>query len=416
MSPLKYSSFNITKTQVLLLASGALSISTSVFSSELDLERFRVHGFGTVAITQSGNDEIYTPDYLSRDISTDKVSWDESLFGLQLDSSITDSLEASVQLVFRNRYDDDLEENIERAFLKYSPNEFYARIGRLGLDVYMLSEYRNVGYAYPWAHASLEFYGAFGMDYYDGAEIGYRVPTDLGHLQVSLYGGSTTQTSEMAGYVVKLDYESLVGTTLRYSQDNWTLHAALANATLASDVDFINELRDALDQSSAFWNEADSISSDLEVDGTSVTYASLGGLYDNGDWVAQSELSYADTESKVFPTFYTGYLSVARRLESITPFILGGFVEPVDDRSISSNAPVFLSSLQDAVSSIYSSTFDQKSLSVGASWDVVNNLSLTVQWDRTWVEPYGGELWNFDSVNTTSVTLDTYSLNCSFIF
>lgn len=395
-----------------------LSFSSPAFSDQNGLERFRVRGFGTLAITKSGDDDLYYPYYLSKDSTFgDDTSWDESLLGLQLDASITESFEASVQLVFRDRFDDSLEEQIERAFVKYSNKGLLVRVGRLGLDVYMLSEYRSVGYAYPWAHAPLEFYGAFGMESYNGAEVGYTFQTERGYFQASIYGGETSQTSEFLGLVIELDYESLVGSTLSYSQDDWTVRAAVTKATFASDIAQISTLRDALDSSSFLWADATTISDDLDIVGTSVTYSSIGALYDDGDWLVQSELSYADIETEAFPTFYTGYLSLAHRFDSLTPFIVGGFIEP-DDRSVTSDAPsgYVLEQLQSAVSSFYDMTFDQKSLSFGLRWDALNNMSLTAQWDRSWVEANGGGLWTFDSINTEAVTLDTYSLSCSFIF
>jgi hypothetical protein len=394
-----------------------LSFSTPVLSGEHEPDRFRVHGFGTLAITKSGNEDLNKPYYLSKNSgSDDDAYFDESLFGLQFDTSLSESFEASIQLVLRDRYDDDFEQHIERAFLKYSHNGLLVRAGRLGLDVYMLSEYRNVGYAYPWAHAPLDFYGAFGMDYFDGAEIGVTYQTDRGYVQASLYGGEATQPATMSGTKIQLDYESLFGTTLSYSQDNWMVRVALARSMFASDIESISLLRDTLDYYASYWTDAGAIADDLEIEGTSVTYSSIGGLYDSGDWVVQSELSYADIESDVFPTFYAGYLSIAHRFDSVMPFIVGGFVQPAGNREMRSEAPFGLESLQDALSTIYGVTFDQKSLSFGVRWDVLNNMSLVAQWDRSWLEENGGGLWSFDSINTEAITLDTYSLSCSFIF
>lgn len=54
-------------------------------------------------------------------------------------------------MVGRDRLDNTFENSVEWAFLKgrLFP-KLIVRAGRLGVDVFMLSEYRNIGFAYPW--------------------------------------------------------------------------------------------------------------------------------------------------------------------------------------------------------------------------------------------------------------------------
>lgn len=388
-------------------------------SIELGSDRLQFRGFGSIAMTHTGNDGLFFPFYLSNDtVTEDGTSFRESLLGLQLDGTLTDELEASIQAVLRDREDHSIDEHIERAFLKYSPDQWYLRGGRLGLDVYMLSEFVDVGFAYPWSHPSMEFYGPFGMDSYDGIELGYIFQLSNGQLEARIYGGQASQQVDQQGATTELDYRPLYGTTLIWTQDAWTWRLGLARNEIDGDIDSLGQLRDYLNAASPIWPEASEIAETLEIEGTPIGFYSLGAEYSAYPWVISSEISYTDIETEVFTTFYSGYLSVGYSTGPFTLFSVGGRIIPEDGRKILEDAPggFGLEILQQGAQTVFDTSLDQSSLSLGVRWDIKPNTALKAQWDRTWVEEYGGGLWNSDEINTEPVTVDTFSLKLDFVF
>ena len=69
----------------------------------------------------------------------------DSLVGAQVDYNITGRFDATVQMVAKKRAQQTIEESLEWAFIRWRPtDELAVRAGRLGLDLYMLSDYRSV--------------------------------------------------------------------------------------------------------------------------------------------------------------------------------------------------------------------------------------------------------------------------------
>jgi hypothetical protein len=115
-----------------------------------------------------------------------------------------------VQWVARNHAGAFFEQNLEWAYLRWRPwNDLDLRVGRLGLDVFLLSDYRNVGYAYPWMRPPQEFYAPLFPYHLDGADIAQRFHLGEGFLtlkssvpQLPTLGSAYLRENENAiGYV-----------------------------------------------------------------------------------------------------------------------------------------------------------------------------------------------------------------------
>ncbi|TCS40696.1 hypothetical protein [Reinekea marinisedimentorum] len=399
---------------------------------DLGSDQLRLHGFGSLAVTHSGDGEIYFPYYLTKEEMDEAGTYfDESLLGLQLDATLTDSLEATSQVIVRNRKDDSLENSLERVSIKYANGGFLARVGRIGMNIYTLSEYRDVGFAYTWAHPSMEFYGQFGMDYFDGAEVAYSFQLPAGTLQASVYGGQATQ--EFGGST-ELDYTDLLGSTLIWSHNSWVIRGGWFRGTIDGDLQSFANIRAGLQSAVEFsdsysvetWAEAEALIDDFEIDGTDINYTSLGVTYDAYPWLIESELSYTDLEAEALSGFFSGYISTGYSFDVITLFAMAGFIEPAEERKVVSDVETLsgpyasyqeeLEALQQGVQSAYNNRVDQNSLSIGMRVDVRQNMAIKLQWDHTWIDEYGNGLWYRDKENEDKTEVDTLSLKLDFVF
>ncbi|TMP21651.1 hypothetical protein CWB99_24065, partial [Pseudoalteromonas rubra] len=73
------------------------------------------------------------------------------------------------QWVLKSHPDYSLGDVTQLAFLSYSPKPNWTiKAGRTAFDLFMMSPYRNIGYAYTATHAPIEFYGLIPHRSIDG--------------------------------------------------------------------------------------------------------------------------------------------------------------------------------------------------------------------------------------------------------
>jgi len=402
------------------------AISIFTFQSAiLHAEKTTVRGFSTIGLVKSnsGDDLLYRRNLARTAENSDSWSFkSDTTLGLQVDTVLSDQWSASAQAVYKNRIDQSLENSIEWAYLRYhhSPDDpFSYRIGRLGVDVFMLSEYRNVGYAYLWARPPQEFYSPLAFDYIDGADVTFSKLFDDTFFQARLTLG-TTQNNFVYDEVT-LKVSPAIATSLLWETDQWKFRLGYARIKLSDPVEFYQPLVDALNASEPVWPDAPNIADNLNLKGKKFDYYTLGLTYDNNSWIVQTELNRVETSNNIFTSSHSAYLSVGRRIDNFTVFGIGSIIENTDDiNQVSAPlgfAPPQTFALQNIVQEQYDQTgVDQRSLGLGVRWDITHNTALKAQWDRTWVKPDGAGLWAKDSTNTTDETIDTFSINLNFLF
>ena len=186
--------------------------------------------FGTLAAIGTDNDNIgfrrdYTQDYGANShwgLGTD------SRLGLQLDADFSREFHAAVQWVARNHAGNFIEQNLEWAFLRWRPrDDLDLRLGRLGFDAFLLSDYRNVGYAYPWMRPPSDFYGPLFTYHFDGADLARRFSLGEGYLTLKAYAGHSNDDTlaQQPGAAV-----AIVGARPPISPRNFRNSAAAAAA------------------------------------------------------------------------------------------------------------------------------------------------------------------------------------------
>lgn len=168
-----------------------LSLTLDELSLAEDDSAIQVSGFGSLFATHAGNEKLgYYHEYTNLSQTGDWALTTDSNLGLQLDAKLSPQLSATVQTVFKDRVKNGVDENIDWANLKYQPNSNVAlRVGRMALGVHMLSEYRDVGYAYLWVRPITEFYSPVVFSHFDGIDATYEIPLQSGTIQYKLLAG-----------------------------------------------------------------------------------------------------------------------------------------------------------------------------------------------------------------------------------
>lgn len=197
--------------------------------SAIDLtDSFSISGFGSTSVTKSDNS---TELFVHREI-TDHTCYDcDTLFGLQADWDITETLNASIQVVKRPQ-DHWSSPELEWAYVGYDADALNFKAGRVRIPLFLLSEYYYVGQAYTFARPPQEVYDSLlGFNYYDGASITWQ--TDMGDEAVlsfnPFYGFGISNTTYYGNEQITIDSDYITGISAEISGFNYRIHAAYIN-------------------------------------------------------------------------------------------------------------------------------------------------------------------------------------------
>ena len=239
---------------------------------------------------------------------SDKISFDQkSLFGLQADYHVSDSISLSGQVVAHT--DDNRESGIEWLYLNYTPTaDWQVKLGRLRTPYLKYSEVIDVGFAYPWLSAPRELYGSYTFfPRYDGVNARYSFNLDEVYFSVEGYYGDFKDDIVANGESFNVDVSGMYGGIIEAKYAGFGLRAAsFISGDVNASVEGMDQLLGALNQA-GFPDIADY----FRLKGSVDSYV-MGATYDSLDWFASAE------RIKVIPslTLLSGidnyYLTVGR--------------------------------------------------------------------------------------------------------
>ena len=399
----------------------------SPFSSAIDRPKIQLTGFGTIGLSKGGNDELGVRQNYSQ--HGEYGGWQfktDSSLGLQVNADFNEKFDAIVQLIARDQVHSTLERSVEWAFLRYRPSsEIDIRVGRMALDLFNISEYRSVGFAYLWARPPTEFYGPIPLSNIDGIDIMFSKRVAGGILQSKLFVGEARDYMYVEGEKFEVSFKPTYGMNLSYQLGAWKARFTVA-ATKFSEVknDVGTELvRDIIDSTSVeIWPDAPLAKQHLDLRGAHLRYSSLGLVYDHSGWVVQSELSHISSRAALAPSNNAGYLSVGKRVASGVT-LYGNYARvltelaPVYVRPPVLTANANLNGFYSFVNELINvNRIDQYSYSAGLHWDIRPTLTMKIQWDHVHVEKKSAGLYTTFSDRSNDIELDNFSLTFNFVF
>ncbi len=394
-----------------------------------------VSGFGTfgAAGTDSNALGFHRDRFEQQDVTRGWGITTDSRLGVQIDTDITQRLHATVQFVARDHVGNFWEQNLEWAFLRWMPSDTLSiRLGRVGADVFVLSDYRNVGFTYPWMRPPHEFYGALPIYHLDGIDLSQKFNFQNNLLTAKLFVGHTdTQmpadpvpaseiTPASTASVITIDAPS-IGANLVYETSNWRLRLGYAFMHLLKGID-TQPLADILTNplTNIFIPNIGSVAPHLAIQNTDLHYYSLGAHYDDGDWLAQTEASYTNTQTVFFPDTFNSYVSLGRRFAKVTAYALYGIAYSFD-HPVSIPEPVIDNPLVHQLHQFVDTTINhngihEQSVSLGLRWDVLPKVALKTQWTHYWFGTNGTRLWQTPANTQLPDETNLWSVGVDFIF
>lgn len=264
--------------------------------------KLQVHGFLSAYAVEADKDVDHTAAGFEDEINFSA----NTKFGVQFDYTVTDSVDAVLQMTAKGYESRNFEQSAEWGFLRYQlDDQWMFRVGRMRAPTYMYSESSDVGFSYPWARLPLEAY-LLGFENYSGLNANYALHTGGWMHEIQAYVGSNNQETHQA--TVRTRQQA--GLALTSTLGAWTLRIAHTGV-----------------------GEVSISSPSIEEAGIEVDYDSLGMRFDNGKWLVSTEVvAYEPRDAAPILGHTSGYFMFGRHIGKWMPYLSYGVLTSTDDQ------------------------------------------------------------------------------------
>lgn len=184
------------KTIAGLLGAGLVG-SASVASAAAGIENVTFSGFLTAGASYAAHPVLAGTDDVTADgkITNEVTFARDTRFGLQVSAQVNPQVSVTGQMLARGS-ENNFTLTTDWAYAKYRVNDNLSiRAGRVKLPSFLISDYNEVGYAYPWVRPPMEMYSANPMTGLNGVDLLIRYNIgDMGLLVQPYYGTNTQDT------------------------------------------------------------------------------------------------------------------------------------------------------------------------------------------------------------------------------
>jgi hypothetical protein len=206
-------------------------VLSTAYAQENETSPIRVSGFGTGALTWTDtNDAQFARRNQASGVGTSPRTGIDSNLGLQVDARINDWVSLTGQGIVRKDVEDDYGADLTLAFAKFKLSDAVnVRAGRLPLAVFMVSDYRQVGYANTMLRPSQDVYSQIPNDSFDGVDLNWQqnigsstLNTQIGYGRsaVNVAGGGKATLTEASTVNFVLEHGPF---TLRFGRNDGKL-------------------------------------------------------------------------------------------------------------------------------------------------------------------------------------------------
>lgn len=386
----------IRKSFVLLALSAACTQAWAADSSIFP--PVKVTGFGTAALTWTDtNDAEYArPNQVSGATESHRTGVD-SQFGVQADARFNPWLTATVQGLVRKNGREGYRAGLTWAFLKAKINDQWSvRAGRVVAPFFLISDYRNIGFANTTLRPPTEVYGQVPIDSIDGGDLTYNTSFGDTTLTAQVAAGQSTVIGSARGATFKVDGKDIVALNLTVENGPVILRVAHNRAVLfpngpSPSDPLLGGLRFA---GSRFAQPAlGQLASDLSLENKKATFTSMGAILDWNNIVAQGEYAVRKTDTSL-PDTRSWYVTGGYRFGKVLPYYThsvskatGGVPNTVPTACPIPGCLPLLTGLRAGVAGL-TAISDQATDTIGVRWDFASSAALKVQFDR--VRPLNG--------------------------
>lgn len=365
----------------------------------------KISGFGTAALTTSDDDraEFVRPNQASGVADKVRTGVDSNL-GLQADYTVNDWLSLTAQGLVRQDAEDHYGAELSWAFAKFRISDALSvRVGRVGLPVFMISDYRNVGYANTMLRPPAEVYSQVPFNSVDGADVTWR--HDIGNTSLTSQLAIGSIKTPLAGDI-HVRGKEIVALNVVAENGPFTLRVGHARSKVTiDDSASLNGLVGALRATGAGYRlpQLVALAGEIEAKDKNGTFSSIGLTADWNNFVLQTEYAKRKTETYINDTS-SWYVMGGYRIGKFLPYytrselkIDNAIVNTVPAACAAGAPAACTPTLQQLGAGVRRLPFtgvgqgEQTADTIGVRWDFYRSMALKVQIDR--IKPTGNGLF-----------------------
>lgn len=354
-------------------------------------------GFATLGLVSTRADDLrFARIGIDAPGDDDPDPGPDSVLGLQANLRLGEDSAAVLQVLTRETPRGDHDPRPSLAFLSHRITpELTARLGRLRIPFFMLSDSIDINYSHPWVRPPVEVYGLNPFSDLDGLDLLLRTRIGDTDLEVHPYLGRSTIPVVGGG---RARLSRLVGLAATLSTDALSVTAGHAVAELGVQ-------RDSAASRALVAALPPAVASRLAGSGARATFSSIGFQWDDGHWLLAGEL--ARTTAARFSSSAHGWmLTAGRHIGPVTPYLTLARQyrdEAIIDPAVAALDPrlAFFNRLRNQA---------QRSVTAGVRWDVADEVALKTEFSRIHV---GADAWGsfFPVGNAATARQDDRSIN-----
>jgi hypothetical protein len=215
------------KKQFNLLATAVVSVLASNAAQAIQFDGFMTAGAAKiVSIDDADKGNIYIGGLGDRGITEDLTFEKDTRFGLQISSDVSENMSVVAQILGRGDQG-NFNAIVEWAYIDYAVNDIASvHVGKIKQPVYLVNDYVEVGYAYPWIRPPQEvYYSNNPLNTVNGIELLLQFPVGPGTLSFQPYLGSNRDDIPNGGGAY-FEAENIYGMDVKYSGRGYTVHGS----------------------------------------------------------------------------------------------------------------------------------------------------------------------------------------------
>jgi len=310
---------------VLALAGGLLACA----SLPIQAAEVTVSGYASFAGTYSDSEDANTgesvPYYFGLADDTARFDTEDNDIGLQFSAAASEKVDMTVVLHAQGGAD-NYDIDTQWAYASYHFNdELELRMGKYKGPFYMISDYKDVGYAYPWVRPPLEVYSTNPIEALSGLDmIWQKYVGDLRFL-FEIYAGNGTHGARILPQVADgMGPPVTAGDPVSFETPN----SRGINASISGNIGSFR----------LGYYETDVNASAFGLNEAPGSFGSVGFTIDWNEVVAYSEYIVRDTDDSAtmqsaFPDQEAYYLTLGYRIDRFLPYLTYAKIDEGDFKS-----------------------------------------------------------------------------------
>ncbi len=384
---------------------------------------FRMSGFGTLGAVHTSTNDVYFnyPGQGGGAGTTPDLSPDSKL-AVQGTYKFTPTFSGTAQIMTRYDANSEYVPTVDWLFAKWQVTPaLTVRGGRLVAPNFMISDFRNVGYANTTVRPNLDVYGQVPVDQLEGGDVTYQHVLGSTTINATFFAGdanadytsafrkgatalapSSFSLKKTKGINITAEMDN--GLTLRggYSRSKINITSDSIVALQSSAATLLAIPSGAFSGAGAYFNNLGTqintqVNNALIVQNGNVSFTGFGATYDQDNWIISGE--YTKRRSDNFVSDTTGWYGlVGYRVNKFTPYFglsklsvnsANVSASTIAPAAVTGNATIDgnLNTYAAAANSGIKGYLDveklaQRTITLGTRWDVMPNLALKAQWDQ----------------------------------